>query len=110
MNNSDNWVVLKIQVDPQQEPFYKLLQGWSGGYTTGDSWHINSGITKVAEDEDTYTFFGASGSEYCVNKTSYGVRMNIAGVLASLQGKYPNCIEVMPDCDWGEFKWSTKDD
>ena len=42
----DNWVVIKMDGD---EPHYRVLAGWSGGYTTGDHWRVNSGITKVQE-------------------------------------------------------------
>ena len=49
MTLCDNWVVLKIQPEAsgEQEVFYKLLQGFSGSYTYGNSWHMNSGIEKV---------------------------------------------------------------
>lgn len=58
----DKWVVLKI------DNYYKLFASW-----IGDSWKINSGITKIEEDEDNYYFFGFSGSCYKCYKKSYGV-------------------------------------
>ena len=39
MNNDyypDNWVVLKI--DTKDYVIYKILAGWGGGYTQGESW------------------------------------------------------------------------
>lgn len=110
MSNCDNWVVLKIEPEASggQEVFYKLLQGWSGGYTYGNSWHMNSGITEVSleESKSSYKVRGASGSVYSVPKEGYGVRMNIAGVIHHYDEKYPNCIKVMPDCDWASFKFN----
>lgn len=108
----DNWVVLKIQPEASgdQEVFYKLLQGWSGGYLTGDSWQMNSGIERVVKTDGVYEVFGYSGSVYKVPEGSYGVRLNISGVIDYYEERYPNCIKVMPDCDWSEFKWSTKDE
>ncbi len=50
----DSWVVLKVKAGKGTFPFYKVLAGWSGGYLSGDSWRINSGITRV-EDDRTYT-------------------------------------------------------
>ena len=67
----DNWVVLKFKGD---DPHYRVLAGWSGGYTTGDSWRMNSGITGVNETEEYYYFSGSSGSEYRCSKGSYMLR------------------------------------
>lgn len=47
----DNWVVIKCKGD---DPHYRILAGWSGGYTTGTSWRMNSGITRVEETDDAY--------------------------------------------------------
>jgi len=112
MNTCDNWVVLKIQPEAsgEQEMFYKLLQGFSGSYLYGNSWHMNSGIEKVVLNDGLYEVHGYSGSVHKVRKGSYGVRLNIAEVIAHYDNNYPNCIKVMPDCDWSEFKWSTKNE
>ena len=97
-NSPDNWVILKIN---SEVPFYKLLAGWSGGYTTGDSWRMNSGIVSVAEDEEYYYFKGNSGSSYACHKEANIVRMNIAGVLHQLKELYGKLVEVMPEgIDW----------
>jgi len=104
----DNWVVLKIQPEAsgEQEMFYKLLQGWS----IDNSWHMNSGIEKVTFRDGLYEFHGYSGSVHKVSYMYYGVRLNISGVIEYYEERYPNCIKVMPDCDWSKFKWSTKDE
>ena len=54
----DNWVVLKIKEGKLDSGFYKVLAGWSGGYLDGDSWRINSGITRVEDHETYYSFYG----------------------------------------------------
>jgi len=46
MYNPDNWVVIKMNGD---DPHYRVLAGWSGGYLDGDSWRMNSGITRVED-------------------------------------------------------------
>lgn len=107
----DNWVVLKIKPeDSLSEPFYKLLRGWSGGYTTSDSWGMNSGIVKVVDTEGGYVFHGFSGSAHTVRKGSYGIRQNIADVISYYQEIYPNLIEVVPDCDWNLFDFGETDE
>lgn len=80
----DNWIVLKLQ-SHEHSVVYKILAGWSGGYLDGDSWKLNSGITKIEEDDTHYHVHGYSGSVYILNKESECVRMNIAGQLQYLE-------------------------
>lgn len=99
----DNWVVLKMA--PGSETLYKVLAGWSGGYLDGDSWRMNSGITKVTEEGDDYLkFWGHSGSCYVCHKSNYGLRMNNSGIYNQLKEKFSDDVELMPeDTDWGDL-------
>ena len=45
----DKWVVIKI-LDNE----HKIFASWAGGYLDGDRWKLNSGITKVEEDDKYY--------------------------------------------------------
>jgi len=102
----DNWVVIKIKGD---DPHYKVLAGWSGGYTTGDSWRMNSGITMVDEIENAFMFKGSTGSVYTCRKESYCLRMNNAHVWARLQELHGDKVELMPeDTDWMNIDWIIK--
>ena len=104
---TDNWVVIKI--DDGNDPHYRVLAGWSGGYLEGDSWRMNSGITKVEEDEAFYYFYGASGSRYRCCKESYRLRMNNAHILYQLQQIHGYKVEMVPeDTDWINMDWSIK--
>jgi hypothetical protein len=95
----DNWVVLKITY--KTETVYKVLAGWSGGYLDGDSWRMNSGITKVEKGSTTWKFYGSSGSCYECGMHNYGLRMNNAGIYSQLKDKFGDDIEMMPeDTDW----------
>ena len=89
----NNWVVLRI-VNPK-ETYYKVLAGWSGGYTTGDSWKMNSGVTEVKEDDNYYYFYGYSGSVYKCNKDSECLRMNNSHIYSQLKENYGDRIEVV---------------
>jgi hypothetical protein len=75
----DRWVVLRIN------DLYKVLAGWSGGYLHGDSWKLNSGITKVVEDGDYFLFHGYSGSVYRCHKQGYGLNMMTAQMLNTFE-------------------------
>jgi hypothetical protein len=99
----DNWVVVKIFGD---DPHYRVLAGWSGGYMTGDSWRMNSGITSVEEGENKLNFYGSSGSCYSCGKDSYGLRMNSAYIFSKLKELHGDKIEMMPEkTDWFELDW-----
>ena len=69
----DNWVVIKFK---GEDPHYRVLAGWSGGYTTGNSWRMNSGITSFREGDEHFIFYGSTGSCYSCGKESYMLRMN----------------------------------
>jgi hypothetical protein len=99
----DNWVVIKISGD---KPHYRVLAGWSGGYTTGDSWRLNSGIVQVKEDEYYFYFYGSSGSCYQCNKNSYCLRKNNAHMWTQIQEQLADKVEIMPeDTDWVNVEW-----
>lgn len=99
----DNWVVIKITGD---DPHYRILAGWSGGYATSDTWRMNSGITRVDETKDAFLFYGASGSCYDCRKTAYCLRKNNAYVWTRLQELNGDEVELMPeDTDWMSMDW-----
>ncbi len=85
MYEPDNWVIIRIK-DPLDDKIagWKILGGWSGGYATGDSWRMNSGIKDWEDKDDHYLFHGYSGSTYKCNKEAETVRMNIAGTINEL--------------------------
>lgn len=97
----DRWVMLSIKSSELHSPTYKILAGWFGGFATGDSWKLNSGITKVEEDSDFYFFHGHSGSVYRCHKKEYGLCGITSSVLTNFQHQIkdiPNSsIEVVPE-------------
>lgn len=91
----DNWVVLKITYDNQL--FYKVLAGWSGGYLDGDSWRMNSGVSRVERDGDFYLFYGASGSCYRCHSKAYRLSMATTGVYNQLCERFTSFVHLMPE-------------
>jgi hypothetical protein len=71
MNLPHYWVVIKIT--NIYGVHHRVFATWSGGYSAGDSWRLNSGITEVTRDDDYYYFHGASGSCYKCAVNAYGV-------------------------------------
>lgn len=70
MYTPDEWILIKIG---GPTPHYKVFGSWRGGYLSGDSWRMNSGVTSVEEKKDHYLFHGKSGSVYKCYKAYYGV-------------------------------------
>mgnify|MGYP001603450929 CR=1 FL=1 len=104
--NPDNWVVIKIKGN---DPHYRVLAGWSGGYTTGSSWKLNSGITKVKDNKDYLDFYGSSGSVYHCHKKAYGLKMNNVYIWNKLQELHGDEVELLDeDTDWFSIDWIIK--
>lgn len=68
----DNWCLVEIHTPT--ETLYKVFAEWRGGFADGDQWRLNSGVTRIEEDEYFYYFYGDSGSVYECMKDGYGIR------------------------------------
>ena len=104
----DTWVMLKITT--QTYTVYKILAGWTGGFTSGDSWKLNSGCIKVEKTGDTLVFTGASGSTYCVYPNAYRLSLTTSAILRTFQESVQNTgieIEMLPEnTDWLTLDYS----
>jgi hypothetical protein len=99
----DVWTVVKILGD---DPHYRVLGGWYGGYTSGDSWRLNSGITKVIYDNPYYLFGGSSSSVYKCHEESYRLSSITASVLQQLEDRHKDKVILMnEDTDWKTIDW-----
>lgn len=100
----DRWVVVKITTPKEQ--LYKVFASWSGGYGGGDSWKINSGITRATLVNDCWEFDGYSGSVYSCHREAYGTNGYGGNVLQGFISQAKNqgsIIEIMP----GDTNWAT---
>lgn len=59
----DGWKIVKL-VSEQHGEHHRVAAGWSGGYLTGDSWKLNSGIVDIVSEDDHWDIHGDSGSVY----------------------------------------------
>lgn len=78
------WAFLKIKVCGQDNTIVKMFGSWSGGYLTGDSWRVNSGVTKIEENDHEYIVSGYSGSQYILSKTANHITGYNKGVLEDM--------------------------
>ncbi len=82
----DSWVVLRFKEG--DNIFYKVFASWSGGYLSGDSWRLNSGIKSVTMENGNFIFRGESGSVYICKVGAYGFATNYSrGVLQTIINK-----------------------
>lgn len=100
----DSWVVLKI--NNPKDPHYRVLGGWSGGYLDGDSWRLNSGITRHEFDGDYWYFYGSSGSCYKCYVDSYRMSSIMVGIYKQLVDKCgEDVIQLVEDQEWNKKGW-----
>jgi hypothetical protein len=104
----DCWVVVKI-AGPDTPPIHKVFACWYGGYLDGDSWKLNSGITRAYEDGNCFMFDGSSGSTYACAKSQYGTNMYGQGVLNNLIDKIEKtggtCVILPEETNWLEINY-----
>lgn len=98
----DNWVVIRFKGD---DPHYRVLAGWSGGYLSGNSWRMNSGITRSEFDGDYWHFYGSSGSCYKCHVDSYMLKTNNIHIWKQLQELHGDKVELLEDQAWLKEDW-----
>ena len=99
----DCWTVVFLN---GPDPHYRVLAGWSGGYLHGDSWKLNSGITRVEEDGEYLLFYGLSGSVYHCHRHGYGLRMSTAGIWNQLKQLHGDAVSLLDEAtDWNNQDW-----
>ena len=98
----ENWVIIKFKGD---DPHYRVIAGWSGGYLNGDSWRINSGIVRHEFDGDYWYFHGSTGSCYKCYKDNYRLYDSIAPVWKRLQELHGDKVEMLEDQAWIKKDW-----
>lgn len=99
MYNPDKWTIIKVD-NGKDDVFYKVFATWSGGYLSGDSWQMNSGIVSTKKDGEYYEFTGSSGSVYRCYEDAYGSNMYGHGVMKSLLDKFPDTLSLVDEDNW----------
>ena len=60
----DVWVIVEISGSKVPETYRRILSGWYGGFTNGDSWKMSSGILDIIDRGDHWEIPNHSGSVY----------------------------------------------
>lgn len=106
VHNPHGWVIVKIE---GVEPHYRVFASWRGGYVSGDSWQLNSGVKDCIYDPaiQCYKFYGYSGSVYICSRRTYGdITAFNQSALDLIINKSDNKMVVLEDCDWATVNWN----
>lgn len=93
----DRWMLVKLTSEGNSH--YRVFATWHGGYTSGDSWKLNSGITKVSLIDDCFHFEGSSGSTYVCHTEYYGTSMYGQSVINKMieESKETVAIDILDE-------------
>jgi len=90
----DCWVVVKLTSG--EDSINKVLATFYGGYLSGDSWQMSSGITETKEFDDRYEFLNHSGSIYICYKNFERLSGISASVYSQLDKTYADFTAANP--------------
>lgn len=103
MYTPDKWIVLEVV--GTYEPLHKVFGTWSGGYLSGDSWRLNSGIESCELKNGRLHFHGSSGSIYSCHPEMFGIA-GLSNYGAIQRGIDEGQLKIIPeDTDWVNFKY-----
>ena len=94
MYTPDRWVIITFDGSGVKERIFKVFASWGGSYTTGQSWRMNSGITKIVDHDTYYSVEGHSGSVYNCRKDCVGTFAYTDSVLGSYVAQSNDKISV----------------
>lgn len=89
----DVWVLLEIE--GEKTPRHRrVLAGWYGGFSTGDSWRLSSAVNKIVFGETVYDFQNESGSTYVCAMDSEKLNMVTTSIYNDLKKIYEH-VEIV---------------
>ena len=98
----DRWVI--IEIDYNGDVIRKVLAGWYGGFASGDSWKLSSGITDIKLEGDVYAFTNESGSIYYCHKNNNSMSSYMMQQYAYFQDNIPETVKMRIVEDFYETK------
>jgi hypothetical protein len=81
--NPDVWVIVELAGNKVPETYHRVLAGWYGGFASGDSWQLSSGVERIVKNDKVYEIYNTSGSIYRCHEDTERLSGMTANVLAS---------------------------
>ena len=91
----DFWKIVVLKIKDRID--HRVVGGWSGGYLTGDSWRISSGITSIVSIGKFYEVHNTSGSVYYCRKDSERLNAYTSSVVEGMKESYDIKFVSMED-------------
>lgn len=88
----DSWKLVKI-TSPKHGTIYKVLCSWYGGFASGDSWKLSSGIESVRIEDNFIRMPQSSGSLYALHKNGE----HMSGIMGNVYASFQRDIEDAKD-------------
>lgn len=101
----EKWQIIKISHLGDGNTYYKVFASWTDDNLSNERWKMNSGITKVEEDEDNFYFYGESGSCYACHKKRYGIITSFAHQVLENTKKAAKKLNIMLDVMSKDTDW-----
>jgi hypothetical protein len=99
----DSWKIIEVD-SPENGKIHKILASWYGGFTTGDSWKISSGIVGVKIEGKVFTMPQYSGSVYICHQSNE----HVSGIMGSIYASFVKQLAesgtgTIRMIDWEEY-------
>lgn len=95
---------LLVEIEYPDETIMRVFGTWSGGYLSGDTWRMNSGVNTVKTEGDMILFEGyTTGSIYHCHPESYGCTAYGSGVLNSMVEKAEVPVRILSEEEMIEY-------
>ena len=91
----DNWQIIKIKA-PDHPQHFRVIAGWYGGYTQGDSWKISSGVEGIVDKGTYWEMAQTSGSVYKCHKECERSSMNTHSIFTMYRNLYADKFKEQP--------------
>lgn len=93
----DVWVIIEFSGTAVPETYQRILAGWYGGFTGGDSWKMSSGVEQIIDKGDYWEIPNHSGSVYICHKGCERFSLMTGGIFARMcenNGEYITVKQV----------------
>lgn len=79
----DHWVIVEFSGTKVPQTYRRVLAGWYGGFVSGDSWKMSSGVEDMIDRGTYWEIPNHSGSVYICHKNNEGFSGYLFNIFSS---------------------------